>query len=132
MTRPRLRLLRDCTGTAVIEFAIAGPVIILLLLGIFQLGMLGLARAGLAQGVEAGARYATIYPRPTDSDISAKILAHDYGMVASGITNPTFVHGTTNGTAYVDITMRYTVTLDFGFYRTSALQLNYTRRAYQV
>jgi Flp pilus assembly protein TadG len=132
MTRPRLHLLTDCNGNAAIQFAFAGPIVILLLMGIFQLGMLGLARAGLAQGVEAGARYATIYPRPTDSEISTKILAHDYGMVANGITDPTFVHGTTNGTAYVDITMRYTVTLNFGFYKTSALQLNYTRRAYQV
>jgi Flp pilus assembly protein TadG len=132
MTRLRPRLFTECSGNAAIQFAMVGPVVILLLLGIFQLGMLGLARAGLAQGVEAGARYATIYPRPSDSDISAKILAHDYGMVASGIANPTFVHGTTNGTAYVDITMRYTVTLNFGFYRTSALQMNYTRRAYQV
>jgi Flp pilus assembly protein TadG len=132
MTRRFLRLLRDRTGTAVIEFAIAGPVIVLLLMGIFQLGMLGLARAGLAQGVESGARFATIYPRPTDSEISAKILAHDYGMIANGITAPTFVHGTTNGSAYVDITMRYTVRLNFGFYRTSPLQLTYTRRAYQL
>lgn len=132
MTGARPRLAADCTGSAAIEFAVAGPIVVLLLMGIFQLGMLGLARAGLAQGVESGARYATIYPRPTDTQIRAKILAHDYGMAASGITAPTFVHGTTNGSAYVDITMRYTTRLNFGFYRTPALQLTYTRRAYQV
>nr|WP_166178666.1 TadE family protein [Altererythrobacter segetis] len=132
MTRRNLSLASDCRGTAAIEFAIAGPVVVLLLMGIFQLGILGLAHAGIAQGVESGARYATIYPRPSDSQISAKILAHDYGMAASGITAPTFAHGTTNGSAYVDITMGYTLTLDFGFYRTPGVHLTYTRRAYQV
>ena len=132
MSRRSRPLIRDCRGSAAVEFAIAGPVLILLMMGTFQLGMLGLAHAGISQGIESGARYATIYPRPTDSQISAHILAHDYGMASSGITNPTFTHGTTNGTAYVDITMGYRMTLNFGFYRVSGITLSYTRRAYQV
>ena len=132
MTRRLAGLRQARDGTAAIEFAIAGPVLILLMMGIFQLGMLLLARAGLSQAVEAGARYATIYPRPSDSQISARILASDYGMSSSGITGPTFVHGTANGSPYVSITMRYTMTLDFGFYRSSPIVLQYTRRAYQV
>lgn len=132
MTRAPTRLVRCCRGAAAVEFALAAPVIVLFLLGFLQIGMLGMAKAGLGQAVEAGARYATIYPRPTDAQISAKILAGGYGMRSAGIVGPTLSHGTSSGSPFVDITMTYRQTLDFGFFTLGSVELTHTRRAYQV
>jgi Flp pilus assembly protein TadG len=132
MIRAMFRLARCERGAAAVEFVMAAPVVVLFLLGFLQIGMLGMAKAGLGQAVESGARYATIYPRPTDAQISAKIRAGGYGMRAANNTGPTFVHGNNAGSPYVDITMTYRQTLDFGFFTLGPINLSHTRRAYQV
>lgn len=132
MSRTMFRLASCKRGAAAVEFVLAAPVVVLFLLGFLQIGMLGMAKAGLGQAVESGARYATIYPRPTDTQISAKIRAGGYGMRAANITGPTFVHGNNAGSPYVDITMTYRQTLDFGFFTLGPINLSHTRRAYQV
>lgn len=133
MIRDNETLLHATDGAASVEFVIIAPFLILLLIGILQTGMLLLAQNGLQQGVEAGARYATIYPRPTDSQISAKILASGYGMSSSAISSPTFSHGTTSlGTPYVDITMKYSMTPNFIFFKSAPIHLSHSRRAFQA
>ena len=132
MIRAMLRLARCERGAAAVEFVLAAPIVVLFLVGFLQIGMLGMAKAGLGQAVESGARYATIYPRPTDTQISTKIRAGGYGMRAANITWPTFVHGNNAGSPYVDITMTYRQTLDFGFFTLGPINLSHTRRAYQV
>jgi Flp pilus assembly protein TadG len=119
-------------GVAATEFALVAPFLVILMMGIFQLGILFMARAGLGQAVESGARYATIHPSPTDAQIKTKVLASGYGMDTDNIVQPTVAHGTTNGSPYVDVTMGYNIVLDFGFYKLDPIQLSYTRRAYQV
>ena len=132
MTRALRQLARCGKGAASVEFVLAAPVVVLFLVGFLQIGMLGMAKAGLGQAVEAGARYATIYPRPTDTQISAKILTGGYGMKKSNIVGPTFAHGVTSGSPYVDITMSYRQTLNFGFFKVGPFVMAHTRRAYQV
>jgi len=132
MIRSLGNLLRCGRGSASVQFVLAAPVVVLFLVGFLQIGMLGMARAGLGQAVEAGARYATLYPRPTDDQIYARIRAGGYGMRPADIVGPTFVHGTSSGSPYVDITMTYRQTLNFGFFRLGPVELTHTRRAYQV
>lgn len=133
MKRPIRDLVHAREGAAALEFVLAAPFLILLLVGILQVGVMFLAQAGLQQAVEAGARYATIYPRPSDGAITTKIVANEYGMHASGISNPVFAHGTTaGGSPYVDISMTYSLTPDFIFFQLAPIQLQHTRRAYQV
>ncbi|MXO59038.1 hypothetical protein GRI89_05735 [Altererythrobacter salegens] len=79
-----------------------------------------------------GARYATIYPRPTDAQISSVVKNGGYGLKSAGLSNPTFVHGTNNGSAYVDIIMTYSQTLNFAFFTVGPVKPSHTRRAYQV
>ena len=132
MIRLLATLSRNTKGAAAVEFVLAGPVVILMIFGLFQIGILGMAHAGLGQAVEAGARYATIYPRPTDAQITAKIRSAGYGMDSANVVGPTYVHGTSAGSPYVDITMTYRQSLDFGFFTLGPLELSHTRRAYQV
>jgi Flp pilus assembly pilin Flp len=132
MTRPVKTLIRDQKGAAAIEFILAAPFLILLLVGILQMGIMFLAKAGLEQAVEAGARYATIFPRPSESDIRAKVLASGYGMQASSIDFPPLVYDNAGGSPYVEITLKYQVTPNFIFFQLAPIELQHTRRAYQV
>lgn len=133
------RLLRSCAGVSTVEFALAVPVILSLLIGMAQMGVLFAANAGLQHAVDEGARLATIYPRPTDDAITAQVLAKRFFVNSAGLVGPTYVHCTTattnNGTAgsvpAVDISMRYTVPLNFVFFRAAPVTLSQTRRAYQ-
>lgn len=117
-------------GATAAEFAVAAPVLILLLVGAFQLGVLAFARSGLHQAVDEGARYATIYPTPSDSQIIARVQARQFGLDPAYAGQPTITHGTQYGTPYIEITMTYTPQLNFIFFRTSPTTLSYTRRAY--
>lgn len=132
MSRPVKNLIRDQKGAAAVEFILAAPFLILLLVGILQMGIVFLAKAGLEQAVESGARFATIFPRPSDEDISARVRASGYGMRASDIEGPTLTHGTTGGSPYIEITMSYTVTPNFIFFTMAPIRLVHTRRAFQV
>jgi Flp pilus assembly protein TadG len=133
MKRSLSKILRCRDGAASVEFVLAAPLVVLFLVGFMQLGLLGLAKAGLGQAVEAGARYATIYPRPNDTQISAKVRSSGYGLKSSNIIGPTLTHGTSSsGSPYVDITMTYSQTLDFAFFTVGPMRISHTRRAYLV
>ena len=54
-------LLRRCQrGAAVIEFALSLPILVLLIYGIFQVGLMFQANAGMQHALGEGARYATL------------------------------------------------------------------------
>ena len=125
------RISRDEHGASVVEFAFAAPVVLAMIMGILQIGTMFFANAGLKQAVESGARYATLYPNPTDVQIIAKVSSNRYGLIASRITGPSVSHGTTGGAKYVEVTMAYAVPLDFVFFQTDPITLSHTRRAYQ-
>ena len=130
MTSFMRALVQRQDGAAAIEFAILGPVLLLLLLGIMQVGMLFEADAGLCRAVEEGARYATIFPTPTDSQITSKITAKRFGLKSAYITGPTISHGVSSGANYADISMTYAAPVNFVFFQSSPITLTATRRAF--
>ena len=72
-------LRRDEQGAAALEFALSVPVLIMMIWGIFQVGLLYEANAGIQHALGEGARYATLYPTPTDTQIGARISAKVFG-----------------------------------------------------
>lgn len=130
----RLRLAKEERGAAAIEFGIIAPVLLLMLFGLLQLGVMFNAQAGLKNAVAEGARYATIYPNPTDTQIRDRITDRRFGMQPSLIVGPTIARGTNGGpdgnVKYVDITMSYSVPMNFVFFQLPAVQITETRRAY--
>jgi len=123
-------LWRDSRGVGALEFALSSGILLLLLVGMAQIGILAIANAGLQNAVGEGARLATISPTPSDSTIISRINAKRFGLISSRITGPTIAHGTDNGTPYVDVTMSYSVPLNFVFFTTPAVTLTETRRAF--
>jgi hypothetical protein len=120
------------SGAAALEFAIAAPIVLMLIFGLIEFSTILYARAGLQEAVEAGARYATIYPTPSDAQIIAKINSAKFGLQASRVTGPSFNPGTTlSGVRYVDITMSYSVPLHFAFVYGPSITLTRTSRAYK-
>jgi Flp pilus assembly protein TadG len=124
------KLFRDRSGSPAVEFAFAAPVLLLFVIGIIQVGLLFSATAGMASGVNEGARYASIFPTPTDAQILDRINDKRFMVQTAYMQTPTLEHGTANGVPFIDITMRYSAPLNFVFFSTPAVTLKQTRRVY--
>lgn len=130
MMRFLLAIARNRKATSVVEFALLAPALFTIIIGIAQLGILFLANAGLKSAVGEGARYATIFPRPTTDQIVERITDRRYGLEAANIAGPTVTSGVANKRDYLDIQMRYEVPLDFIFFSTPPVTLVENRRVF--
>lgn len=98
------RLKKDETGAAILEMAFALPVFLALIWAVVQLGLVFRANAGIQNALGEGARYATLFPTPTDEAIKAKMDATVDG-IGPGTFTPTV---TPNNTAkYKDLRVQY-------------------------
>ena len=123
------QLIFDCRGLGVLEFALVAPVLLAMLLGIAMLGIVFYAQAGLRSTVEDAARYATIWPRPSEADVQARIAAKRFGMDPANIVTPTVTFTTSSTPNYVTITMGYNITVNY-LIGTKTIALTEVRRAY--
>ncbi|MDQ3144106.1 MAG: pilus assembly protein [Pseudomonadota bacterium] len=98
------RIIRDERGGAIVETAFALPVLIILIWMIAQLGLAFRAMAGIQHALGEGARLATIFPKPDNAAIKAKITSKVYG-----ISPGTFaVVDPVDGAGFVDLRVNYT------------------------
>jgi hypothetical protein len=122
--------LRDKSGAAAIEFSIVAPVMLLMMFGIWNAGVMLFAQNGIRSAVESGARHATIFPRPTQAQINQRVQAGYYGPHMGTINGPTFVYGVQNGTPIVTISMSYTHETALPFLSLPPVTLSHERTAY--
>lgn len=136
MTR-LLNLSRDERGTAVIEFAIALPILVSMIWGIFQLALLFEANAGIQNALGAGARYATIYDPstsshvPTVGDIKDKMEAALFGP-PDGTYEVVEPSTPTGGAGYMVLEVKYTRAMNFLFFPGPTVTLDRTKQVYVV
>jgi Flp pilus assembly protein TadG len=130
MTRPRLPLRKDKKGVGAVEFALILPLLILIIVGIAQMGIMYFAHAGLRNLVSEGARFASISPRPTDAAIKARINQGGFGLVPANLRPATIEYGNTNGNQWADITVRYNVQLNFIFWSPTPFDIEEKRRVF--
>jgi Flp pilus assembly protein TadG len=130
---------RDDTGAAAIEFAIAAPVLVALIWGIFQLACLFWANAGMQNALGAGGRLATLcqggtsnnqctVPTPTavyNAMDAAKFGPRDGTMT---VITPT----PTAGSGFMDLEVTYTRTMTFLFINGPTISLDRKKRVYTV
>jgi Flp pilus assembly protein TadG len=137
----RLRSLRsDEQGTAVIETAIALPVLVLFIWGIFQVGIAGQAIAGMQAGLGEGARMATICQSPTaagacavptDAAIKARINAKVFGTGVGTFADPTVTTpDPADCTNCRDLSVTFTMPLSFLFFNGPDINLTRSKRVY--
>ena len=131
-------LRRDQRGAAAIEFAIAVPVLVVMIYGIFQVGLIYQANAGMQHALGEGARLATLCTpsgnacnSPSDSAIVAKMNEKKFGANIGSFGTPTVTDpGSSACTFCRDLTVTYTVTPNFLFFNGPAVTLTRTKRVY--
>ncbi len=125
-------------GAAAIEMAIALPVLVMFLWGIFQIGVAGEAIAGMQHGLGEGARYATLClnPTPTGTEVTCTIPTDDeiktvinnkvFGTGMGTFSDPTI----TDGTGYKDLSVTFSMPMNFLFFTGPTINLTQSKRVY--
>jgi Flp pilus assembly protein TadG len=115
--RPKF-LLRNAEGVAAVEFAIAVPVLVSMIWGMFQIGIIFQANAGAQHALGEGARYATLcVPTgtgcnvPTNTQIQSMITSHKFGLGNGTWGTPTITSNTVLNTKTITVT--YSQPTDF-------------------
>lgn len=127
-------LRRDDRGAAAIEMAIALPVLVAMIYGLFQVGLLYQANAGMQHALGEGARVATLYERytsnnvPTDAAIKSRMTSKLFGKGDGNFT----VNDPVTGTGYKDLSITYTKKMNFLFFNGPTITLSRSKRAYTV
>ena len=121
---------RDRRGASAIEFALVVPFLVCIIVGVAQMGRMYLADAGLRNLVADSARFASISPRPSDDAIKARLRSGGFGLESGSLSEPVVTYGAQNGANWADITMAYTLQLDFIFWRPAPTRLTEQRRVY--
>ena len=125
----RLRqLAHNRAGTSAIEFAVAVPVLVMLIWGIVQVGLLYEANAGMQHALGEGARLATIFPTPTDTEIQTKITSAKFGLENGTWGTPTINTDTTAKTKTISVT--YSQPTDFLFFPGPNVTLSASKVVY--
>jgi hypothetical protein len=128
-------LKRDESGAAAIEMAIALPVLVSMIYGLFQVGLLYQANAGMQHALGEGARYATLCITsgsnctvPTNDQIKTRISSKLFGKGDGTFT----VADPVTGTGYRDLSIQYQRRMNFLFIPGPTITLNRSKRAYVV
>ena len=126
-------LKRSERGAAAMEFALAVPVLVSFIWGIFQVGLLFWASAGMQHALGEGARFATlcINPSPectvpTDAQIQARINDKVFGT-----QNGTFtVSPPVSGAGFKTLSVTYTTPTNFLFISGPTVTLTKSKKVY--
>ena len=120
------KLRRNQDGSAAIEMAIAVPALITLIYGLFRFGLLYEANAGMSHALGEGARYATLYPTPTDAEIKTRMETSLFGKGYGNFT----VSDPTPAADSRTLTITYTTPMSFLFFSIPNITLTRTKKVY--
>jgi Flp pilus assembly protein TadG len=131
MMRRFLQLLRNQRGAAAVEFALAIPIAIILILGVMNFGIYLFFKNSVQAAVDEAARSATLYPQPDDAALTtsfqnALLTATSFGNAQIALTRGT----TTDGRDYVDMVGTGSYSVNLVFFNLGSLPVRSTRRAY--
>ena len=127
----RRKLRTDNQGAASVEMAFTLPILILFLYGIFQVGAVMAADAGMQHALGEGARLATLYPTPSDDAIKTRISDKKFGVYFGTFNDPTVTDpGAGACSKCRDLGVSYVVTPNFLFFNGPTITLNRTKRVY--
>ena len=131
-------LRRNQRGAAAIEFAIALPVMLVMIYGIFQVGLIYQANAGMQHALGEAARLATLCTpsgqtctSPSDAAIVAKMNDKKFGGNIGTFGTPTVATPATSECTFCrDLSITYTVTPNFLFFTAPPVTLTRSKRVY--
>jgi Flp pilus assembly protein TadG len=124
-------ILRNEAGGAVVEFAFAMPVLILMIWGIFQIGIILHASAGMQHALGEGARFATIFPRPDNDAIVARVNSKVFGTGIGNFSAPTLTTPASSVcTNCALLSVSFTMTPNFLFFNAPTITLTREKLIY--
>jgi Flp pilus assembly protein TadG len=137
MIRRHSKVQRDERGAAAIELAIALPVLVTMIYGIFTIGQLFEANAGMQHALGEGARLGTLCPSvsgntcsvPTDVQIRTRVNSRLFGTT-NGTFDPPVVDSSTLASGYKTVTVTYHQTMYFAFLTGPAITITRSKRIY--
>jgi Flp pilus assembly protein TadG len=123
-------LRRDRRGAAVIEMAFALPALIVLMWMIIQLGLVFRAMSGIQHGLGEGSRMATLFPKPTNAAVQAKITDAVYGIGPGSFTIATPTSGNADGANFLDLQVTYTQQTDMLLFPGPTINVTRSKRVW--
>lgn len=124
------KLIADPRGASAIEFAFAMPVVVTLMIGILQFGLVLQASGAMRHAIGEGIRYAKVHPSATETEVLDETRSALAGVDPDGVTQLSFQRGTASGAEFGRITMRYSLDPFIPFASLPPIVLNQTRTAY--
>ncbi|WP_342236293.1 TadE/TadG family type IV pilus assembly protein [Inquilinus sp. OTU3971] len=121
------RLLRNQTGAAAVEFAIIGMALIVLMLGLIEVGRGLYLRNALAQAVDVGARNALVHADMTDTALEDQVRAAFTGSEPD-LLQVTVGTETVDGITFRTVALSYPLTLLVPGLAGTSTTLGMTRR----
>jgi hypothetical protein len=120
-------IIRDERGATVVELAFALPTFIVLVWMMVQLGLVFRANSGIQHALGQGARFATLYPTPTDAAIDARM-----NEAVDGIGPGTFATVVQDVAAqgYKDLTVTYSQPTDFLLFPGPTIHVRKAKRVW--
>jgi Flp pilus assembly pilin Flp len=122
-------LRRDQGGSSAIEFAIAVPVLVAFIYGIFSVSLLFQANAGVQHALGEAARYATIFPTPTDTQIQTMISESDFGLGGGTLDTPV-IDNSQLANGYKTISLTYHRPVHLLFMNGPTVTITRSKRVY--
>ncbi len=131
MIRVMKKLRSDVRGAAIVEFAMILPFLVVFIWGIFQIGLLFMAYAGMQHALGEAARYATIFPTPSDEQIKQTVAGRKFGTGNGTLAELSIDDETSaTGTQYKTLSLTYSQPLDFLFFEGPAVTLTQSKVVY--
>ena len=134
---------RDQRGAAAIEAAIAMPVLVVMIYGIFSVGQLFEANAGMEHALGEAARYATLCSSLSTSGSTTTCAVHSGTEIKAKVAEKLFGVNNGNGTwddptldtttatsGYVTLTVKYHPLMKFAFYTLPSFTVTREKRIY--
>jgi Flp pilus assembly protein TadG len=126
----RKTIARDDRGAAAVEMALAMPILLLFIYGIFQIGVILAANAGMQHALGEGARFATLTPTPTNDAIKQRISDKVFGIQVGTFSTPVVSDPPSGQSGYRTLSVTYSVTPNFVFFNAPPISFTREKRVY--
>lgn len=115
----RQQFLKNCSGATALEFGITAPIFVLLIIGIVQIGLMLWMQLGLQQGVEMGARCASINAALCNNTSAIQNYA---AQQTYGVNPPASTFTVTTLSCGVQVSASYAFPIISGYFAAATLQ----------
>ena len=123
-------LLSDKRGSMGLEFGLALPILVAMIIGVLQFGLVLNANGAMRNAMGEGLRLAKVNPSATSTQVIQRTKDTLIGVDHNGITTLTFNRGVANNVATGTMTMTITMKPVIPFAPIPPIVLTQTKRIY--